>query len=73
MEFDELLTQAIALLQRQGRVSYGALKRRFHLDDDYLKDLKVELIKAQGLAAEPPSAACQRSSVGLSTPLEASC
>jgi hypothetical protein len=29
MEFDELLTQVIALLQRQGRVSYGALKRRF--------------------------------------------
>ena len=29
MEFDELLTQVIALLQLQGRVSYGALKRRF--------------------------------------------
>jgi class 3 adenylate cyclase/tetratricopeptide (TPR) repeat protein len=52
MEFDELLTQVIALLQRQGRVSYGALKRRFHLDDDYLDDLKVELIEAQGLAAD---------------------
>ena len=52
MEFDELLTQVIALLQRQGRVSYGALKRRFKLDDDYLEDLKVELIEAQGLAAD---------------------
>jgi class 3 adenylate cyclase/tetratricopeptide (TPR) repeat protein len=52
MEFDELLTQVIALLQRQGRVSYGALKRRFTLDDDYLEDLKVELIEAQGLAAD---------------------
>src|SRR6266508_2756625 len=52
MEFDELLAQVIALLQRQGRVSYGALKRRFHLDDDYLDDLKVELIEAQGLAAD---------------------
>src|SRR5919109_2657421 len=52
MEFDELLTQVIALLQRQGRVSYGALKRRFHLDDEYLDDLKVELIEAQGLAAD---------------------
>ena len=29
MEFDELLAQVIALLQRQGRVSYGALKRQF--------------------------------------------
>jgi hypothetical protein len=52
MEFDELLTHVIALLQRQGRVSYGALKRRFHLDDEYLDDLKVELIEAQGLAAD---------------------
>jgi hypothetical protein len=51
MECDELLAQAIALLQRQGRVSYGALKRRFHLADDSLEDLKVELIEAQALAA----------------------
>src|SRR6266568_7156568 len=31
MEFEEVLEQTIALLQRQGRVSYGALKRRFKL------------------------------------------
>jgi hypothetical protein len=36
MIFDEILGQVIDLLQRQGRVSYGALKRRFALDDDYL-------------------------------------
>jgi hypothetical protein len=36
MEFDELLTQVIALLRRQRRVSYGARKRRIQLDDDYL-------------------------------------
>jgi class 3 adenylate cyclase len=52
MEFAEVLEQTIALLQRQGRVSYGALKRRFHLDDAYLEDLKVELIKAQRLAVD---------------------
>ena len=52
MEFDELLAQVIALLQRQGRVSYGALNRRFRLDDEYLEDIKVELIEAQGLAAD---------------------
>ena len=52
MEFDELLAQVIALLQRQGRVSYRALKRQFKLDDDYLEDLKVELIEAQRLAAD---------------------
>jgi hypothetical protein len=38
--FDELLAQVTALLQRQGRVSYRALKRRFALDNDYLEDLK---------------------------------
>jgi class 3 adenylate cyclase/tetratricopeptide (TPR) repeat protein len=40
------------LLQRQGRVSYRALKRRFDLDDDYLEDLKAEIIKAQQLAMD---------------------
>jgi len=50
MEFEAVLEQTIALLQRQGRISYGALKRRFQLDDTYLEDLKVELIEAQHLA-----------------------
>src|SRR5215475_2393652 len=50
MEFEDVLAQTIALLQHQGRISYGALKRRFQLDDAYLEDLKVELIEAQRLA-----------------------
>jgi hypothetical protein len=29
MEFETVLEQTIALLQHQGRISYGALKRRF--------------------------------------------
>src|SRR5262245_53083308 len=44
MTFDDVLTQIIDLLKRQGRVSYSALKRRFDLDDDYLNDLKDELL-----------------------------
>jgi class 3 adenylate cyclase/predicted ATPase len=40
------------LLKRQGRVSYRALKRRFDLDDDYIEDVKIELIKAQQLAVD---------------------
>jgi class 3 adenylate cyclase/tetratricopeptide (TPR) repeat protein len=52
MEFDDILAAIVALLQRQGRVSYGALKRRFQLDDDYLDDLKTELIEAQRLAVD---------------------
>ncbi|MBI3327855.1 MAG: hypothetical protein HYZ81_14285, partial [Nitrospinae bacterium] len=50
--FDEILSQVRALLQRQRRVSYRALKRRFDLDDDYLEDLKAELIDAQRVAAD---------------------
>jgi len=52
MTFDEILTQILDLLKRQGRVSYGALKRRFDLDDTYLADLKDELIHAQRLATD---------------------
>src|SRR3989454_3125369 len=44
MTFDEVLAQILDLLKRQGRVSYSALKRRFDLDDDYLNDLKDELL-----------------------------
>src|SRR6516165_8962004 len=52
MTFDEILTQVLALLQRQGRVSYRALKLRFHLDDEYLDVLKEELIDAQRVATD---------------------
>lgn len=52
MTFDEILTQVITTLQRQGRVSYGALKRRFDLDDTYLQDVKDELIGAQRIAVD---------------------
>src|SRR5690242_6082953 len=52
MEFETVLEQTIALMQRQGSISYGALKRRFQLDDAYLEDLKVELIEAQQLARD---------------------
>ena len=52
MEFTDILEQTIALLQHQGRISYGALKRRFGLDDAYLDDLKIELIEAQQLARD---------------------
>lgn len=44
MTFDEILDQIIGLLQRQGRASYGALKRRFDLDDALLEDLKGEIL-----------------------------
>ncbi len=52
MTFDEILTKVAELLQREGRVSYRALKRRFNLDDEYIDDLKDELIEAKQLAAD---------------------
>jgi class 3 adenylate cyclase/predicted ATPase len=52
MTFEELLDQAIALLQRRGRLTYRALKRQFDLDEAYLEDLKTELIKGQRLAVD---------------------
>jgi hypothetical protein len=56
MTFEELLDQAIAMLQRRGRVTYGALKRQFDLDDAYLEDLKAEIIKGQRLAVDEDGA-----------------
>src|SRR5262249_43728873 len=54
--FDEVLAQVRELLEREGRVSYRALKRRFNLDDEYLEDLKDELIKAKQLARDEEGA-----------------
>src|SRR5262245_62215300 len=52
MTFDEVLDQVRLLLQQRGQVTYRSLKRRFALDDEYLEDLKGELIKAEGVAAD---------------------
>ena len=52
MTFEEILNQAIALLQRQGRLSYRALKRQFGLDDAYLEDLKLEIIEVHQVAVD---------------------
>ena len=52
MTFDEVLEQVRELLRREGRVSYRALKRHFALDDDYVEDLKAELIDAKHLAVD---------------------
>src|SRR6476660_1095692 len=50
MTFDEVLEQVRELLQSKGRVAYRALKRRFELEDEYLEDLKAELIDAEHVA-----------------------
>src|SRR6516162_11731930 len=52
MTFEEILDQAIAMLQRRGRLTYSTLRRQFQLDDATLEDLKNELIEGQRLAVD---------------------
>src|SRR5262249_30792669 len=52
MSFEEILNQTRAMLQRQGRVSYRALKRQFDLDDAYVEDVKLELIEVHRVAVD---------------------
>jgi hypothetical protein len=47
MNFEEILDQAIALLQRRGRVTYRTLKLQFALDNEQLATLKDELLYSQ--------------------------
>jgi class 3 adenylate cyclase/predicted ATPase len=52
MDYEAVLAQVIALLQQEQRLSYRVLKRRLHLDDDLLEDLKEDLIYAKKLAVD---------------------
>jgi hypothetical protein len=52
MTFEEIVDQAIAMLQRRRRVTYQALKFQFHLDDEQLEALKEALIEAEQLAVD---------------------
>src|SRR5262245_47749981 len=52
MTFEEVVDQAVAMLQRGGRVAYRMLKRQFSLDDEVLEDLKFELLEGQRLAVD---------------------
>ena len=52
MTFEEILDQAMAMLQRRGRLTYSTLKRQFQLDDAALEDVKNEFIYGQRLAVD---------------------
>ena len=52
MKFSEVVAQTLAWLQREGRVSYRALRLEFDLNDDVLDALKEELIEVKELAAD---------------------
>ena len=44
MAFKEVLEQVVAWLQQDRRISYGALKRQFALDDATLLDLQDAIL-----------------------------
>ena len=52
MDFYAILDQVVDLLRQRQRVTYRALQRQFQLDDAFLEDVKVELIKGQRLAVD---------------------
>jgi hypothetical protein len=52
MKFSIMVEQVLDLLQRQKRISYRALKREFDLNDEYIADLREELIEARRVASD---------------------
>src|SRR5262245_31360020 len=52
MKFSEAVAQTLAWLQREGRVSYRALRLEFDLTEDVLDALKEELIEVKELAVD---------------------
>jgi len=55
MIFEEVLDQALAMLQRRGRVTSRALQLQFQLDDDHLAAVKDELLFAHPQVHEEAS------------------
>ena len=47
MTFEEILDQAIAMLQRRRRVTYRTLRLQFQMDEEQLEALKDELLFAR--------------------------
>jgi hypothetical protein len=54
MTFEEILDQAIALLQRRGRVTYRTLQLQFGLDEMALEDLKAALLYEHPQVVDDP-------------------
>jgi len=52
MTFEEILDATKKLLESRKRLTYGALKRQFGIDDEFLEDLKAEIIQGQRFAVD---------------------
>jgi class 3 adenylate cyclase len=68
MTFEEILDQALGMIQRRGRVTYRTLRRQFQLDDDALEDLKAEITNGQRLAVDEDGEVLVWTGDALSTP-----
>ena len=55
MKFSEVVSQTLAWLQREGRVSYRALRLEFDLNEDVLDALKEEIIEVKEAAIDKDS------------------
>jgi len=67
MTFEEILDQALDMLRRRGRVTYGALKRQFALDDAYVADLKDAMLYADSHVVDDASRGLRWTGEPLST------
>jgi len=54
VSFEEIVDQAIEMLQRRGRVTYRMLKLQFKLDDDHLEALKDEILYSHPSVIDDP-------------------
>lgn len=52
MKFDDMLSEVRDTLEREGRIAYRVLKRRYELDDDDIEDIKADFIDAKRLAVD---------------------
>ena len=52
VNFEQCLIETLAMLRRQQRVSYRALKRQFGVDDAFVEDLKAEIVEVLELAVD---------------------
>jgi class 3 adenylate cyclase len=69
MTFEDILDQALALLQRRGRVTYGTLQRQFALDAAALEDLKDALLYAHPQVVDDPGRGLRWTEEGAATPV----
>lgn len=52
MDIEQLIDEAVAILQRRGKISYSALKLGLSIDDDVMEVIRDELVDVMGVATD---------------------